>query len=171
MTEVIQKQRKINIDDLLVSKTDLQGSITYCNSSFMIYSGRNLEDLMGTRLIAIKHPDMPASIYRHMWEELKSINEVNCLLKNQNKEGDYYWTYLNATPNFDADSKHIGYLFVQRSASEQAIAYFDALYKEMSVMESQYQSDDEAMDASYQLLDNIAAAQGGHNEFVFTYYA
>ncbi len=170
VTEVSEKQRNINTDDILVSKTDLEGIITYCNGNFMIYSGHNLEDLVGTKHIAIKHPDMPKSIYRHLWKELKSINEVSCVLKNTNKAGESYWTYMNATPSFDTENKHIGYLFVQRSAYEKAIAYFDGLYKEMCVTESQHSSDDEAMDASYQLLDNVAAPQGGHNEFVFSYY-
>ncbi len=171
VTEASQKQRNINTKDILVSKTDLQGMITYCNSAFMIYSGRNLEDLVGTKHISIKHPDMPKSIYRHLWKELRDLHEVNCLLKNMNKAGETYWTFMNATPSFDAESKHIGYLFVQRSASEDAITYFDGLYKEMCVTESQHSSDDEAMDASYQHLDNVAAPQGGHNEFVFSYYA
>ncbi len=171
MTEVSQKQRNIKSDHILVSKTDLEGVITYCNVNFMIYSGHNLEDLVGTKHISIKHPDMPNSIYRHLWKELRSINEVNCVLKNTNKAGESYWTYMNATPSFDSDSKHIGYLFVQRNVSDAAIAYFDGLYKEMCVAESQHSSDDVAMDASYQLLDNVAASQGGHNEFVFSYYA
>lgn len=165
-----QKQRKIDPEDLIVSKTDLQGVITYCNAQFMIYSGYYLEELVGKKHISIKHPDMPESIYRHLWKELKSIHEVSCLSKNLNKDGAYYWTYMNATPSFDAESKHIGYLFVQRSASEDAIAYFEGLYKEMTITESQFQVDEEAMDASYQLLDNVAAPQGGHNEFVFSYY-
>lgn len=171
VTEVSQKQRNINTDEILVSKTDLEGLITYCNVNFMIYSGYNLEELVGTKHISIKHPEMPNSIYRHLWKELKDIHEVSCVLKNSNKAGESYWTFMNATPNFDADSKHIGYLFVQRSPSEEAIAYFNGLYKEMCLIESQHSSDGEAMDASYQLLDNAAIKQGGHNEFVFSYYA
>ena len=170
MADENQKHRMIDPEDLIVSKTDLQGKITYCNAQFMIYSGYYLEELIGKDHVSTKHSDMPKSIYRYLWKELKSINEVSCIIKNQTKDGAYYWSYMNATPSFDADSNHIGYLFVQRSASTEAIDCFDGLYREMVITESQYQDDDEAMDASYQLLDTIATSQGGHNEFVFSHY-
>lgn len=121
--------------------------------------------------MSLAHADMPESIFRQMWKGLEAIDEVCSLIKYQSNDGAYYWTFMNATPSFDSGSKHIGYMFVQRSASDEAIAYFEDLYKQMRALEPQDNVNDVAMDASYQLMENVAAAQGGHNEFVFSYYA
>ncbi len=170
LTSTKDKFKPVKPDDLLVSKTDLQGNITYCNSNFLIYSGYSSEKLIGKTIFSIAHIDMPQSIFRHIWSELKGFNEVCSLVKTQSKGGEFYWTFMNATPSFDSDSQLIGYFFVQRSASAEAISYFEALYRDMLAVESKSDPDISAMDASFQILDDIAATQGGHNEFVFSYY-
>lgn len=171
LTNNNKQVKLVQPDDLLVSKTDPQGNITYCNSNFLIYSGYSSEELIGKAMFSIAHTDMPQSIIRHIWSELKNFDEVCSLVKTQSKDGESYWTFLNATPSFDSDSQLIGHFFVQRSASAEAISYFEAMYGDMHAEESKSHTGISVMDASFQILDDVAAAQGGHNEFVFSYYA
>ncbi len=169
-TQLDQKQKNIEPDDLIVSKTDLEGKITYCNSEFMIYTGQNLEDLIGEKHTVITHSDMPQSIFRYMWKELEAYNEVCVVVKNRSKDDAYFWTFMTATPTFGTDNQLISHFFVQRSVSIETIAYFEALYQQMRAIELESESDEQGMDASFEIMNNVAVKQG-HNEFFYSYYA
>src|SRR5574343_509333 len=57
---VTQREYPLAPDVTLVSTTDLQGRITYCNSAFIEVSGYSRDELMGQPHNLIRHPDMPA---------------------------------------------------------------------------------------------------------------
>ncbi|MFK8066949.1 MAG: PAS domain-containing protein [Gammaproteobacteria bacterium] len=166
-----KKEKNIKDDDLIVSKTDLDGNITYCNSEFMVYTEQNLEDLIGERHVNLAHSDMPLSLFRYMWKELKVYNEVCTVIKNRTKSGGHFWTFMTTTPTFGVDNQLIGYFFVQRSISAETIAFFESLYKQMKTIELESESDEQGMDASFEMMTNAASKQGEHNEFVYSYYA
>jgi len=61
-------QREFEFPDsvTLVSTTDLEGRITYCNPAFIAVSGYAREELVGELHNLIRHPDMPAEAFRDM---------------------------------------------------------------------------------------------------------
>ena len=82
----------------LVSTTDLQSHITYCNPAFIAVSGFGREELMGQPHNIVRHPDMPPEAFRDMWETLRSGSPWSATVKNRRKNGDHYWVVANATP-------------------------------------------------------------------------
>ncbi len=82
----------------LVSTTDLQGRITYCNPAFIAVSGYAREELVGELHNLIRHPDMPAEAFRDMWDTLQQGHPWTGIVKNRRKNGDHYWVQANATP-------------------------------------------------------------------------
>ena len=54
----------------LVSTTDLQGRLLYCNPAFIEVSGFVREELLGQPHNLIRHPDMPEEAFRDMWETI-----------------------------------------------------------------------------------------------------
>ena len=86
----------------LVSTTDLQSHITYCNPAFVAVSGYDRGELIGQPHNLVRHPDMPQEAFRDMWETLKSGSPWSALVKNRRKNGDHYWVVANATPSADA---------------------------------------------------------------------
>ena len=58
---------KLSQDDMLVSKTDAQGIITYGNHNFIKISGYKESELIGSPHSIIRHPDMPKAIFYFMW--------------------------------------------------------------------------------------------------------
>ena len=48
---------------LIVSKTDLQGRITYINKDFLDISGFTEAELIGEPHNLVRHPDMPAEAF------------------------------------------------------------------------------------------------------------
>ena len=47
----------------LVTKTDLQGRITYVNQGFIDISGYSEQELIGENHNVVRHPDMPQAAF------------------------------------------------------------------------------------------------------------
>ena len=91
------KERKLSSDDILVSKTDIGGRITYGNETFIEVSGYSKEELIGHPHNIIRHPDMPKAIFYLMWQSIKRGQNIMAVVKNLTKDGRYYWV----TTDFD----------------------------------------------------------------------
>lgn len=59
-------------DANILSTTDLTSAITYANDDFIRISGYSREELQGSTHNLLRHPDMPAAAFAHMWQTLKS---------------------------------------------------------------------------------------------------
>lgn len=75
----------------LISATDPSGVILYCNDEFEAVSGFTRQELIGSQHNIVRHPDMPARVYEHMWQCLKAGKCWMGIVKNRCKNGDYYW--------------------------------------------------------------------------------
>ena len=51
-------------DEIIVSKTDTRGVITYANEVFLRLSGYTEEELLGRPHSIIRHPDMPRCVFK-----------------------------------------------------------------------------------------------------------
>ncbi len=115
----------------LVSTTDLQGRILYCNPAFVEVSGYSRSELLGQPHNLIRHPDMPAEAFRDLWATIQAGQPWSAPVKNRRKNGDYYWVMANVTPLFDG-TKVTGYVSVRTEASRAEIDAALALYTTMS---------------------------------------
>ncbi|HOB95726.1 MAG TPA: PAS domain-containing protein [Aquabacterium sp.] len=68
---VTQREHVLPPGTTLVSTTDLQSRITYCNPAFVEVSGFERDALMGQPHNIVRHPDMPAEADRDLWATLK----------------------------------------------------------------------------------------------------
>lgn len=171
MVTPTNKELKMKENDFIVSKTDVKGQITYCNDAFMEFSGYYEEELIGRSHNIIRHPDMPRSLFRLMWQTLQQENEFFGLIKNMCKNGAFYWTFANVTPSFSSDNKLLGYFSVRRYPKPEAVKIVQDLYQEMCIIEADAKtSSQDAMDASITILNNAVQNKGGYNEFICSFY-
>ncbi|MDP2097205.1 MAG: methyl-accepting chemotaxis protein [Methylobacter sp.] len=119
---------------ILVSRTDLMGRITYVNDAFVETSGFTREELIGAEHNIVRHPDMPSAAYEDLWKTLKQLRPWQGLVKNRCKNGDYYWVEANAMPLFK-DGKVYEYLSVRHPPKRDLIPAADMLYKKISAGE------------------------------------
>jgi len=77
--------------ELIISRTDLKGNITYVNETFAMISGYEADELIGKTHNIVRHPDMPKSIYKDLWETIQSGKSWQGFVKNRRKDGGYYW--------------------------------------------------------------------------------
>jgi aerotaxis receptor len=82
-------------DELIVSRTDLKGTITYVNETFSEISGYLKDELIGQKHSIVRHPDMPDCIFKDLWQTIKEKKQWNGNVKNIRKDSGFYW--VNAT--------------------------------------------------------------------------
>lgn len=145
------REIRLTDTDLMVSKTDPRGNITYCNRAFMRISGYNEKQVLNAQHNIVRHPDMPRGIYRHMWQTLQQGKEYFGYIKNLSSDGSYYWQFIHIVPDVDPDEKLQGYFAVRRKPRADAIASLEPIYKEMLALEKR-ENKEKAPDLSLALL-------------------
>ena len=127
---VSQTNYPIEPDDFLISRTDINGYITYANPRFIEVSGFSIEELMNEPHNVVRHPDMPPEVYRDMWATLREGLSWQGYVKNRRKNGDHYWVHANVVPVIDKGELQ-GYASLRSYAGEEKARYFDHLYRQM----------------------------------------
>lgn len=128
---VTDKEYALENDDVLISRSDTDGNITYANSDFVTVSGYTYDELIGSPQNLLRHPDMPPQVFKDLWETLKAGHTWQGVLKNRCKNGDYYWVQATVAALRDGDQV-VGYTSVQRRATQKAIQRAERVYATIS---------------------------------------
>jgi len=78
-------------DELIISRTNLEGMITYANETFCEISGYAESELLGKPHNMVRHPDMPSSVFKELWHTLKENKQWSGIVKNLRKDKGHYW--------------------------------------------------------------------------------
>lgn len=122
-------------DEFIVSKTDLRGKITYGNALFVEISGYDKEELLYQPHNILRHPDMPAVVFKYLWSQIEAKKEVFAYVVNQTKNRDFYWVFAYVTASSDENGKLIGYHSARRKPKKSALEIIQPLYKELLAIE------------------------------------
>jgi aerotaxis receptor len=68
---ITKTERHLKAGEYIVSKTDLEGRITYINRPFIEMSGFTEAELLGESHNIVRHPDMPPAAYQDLWRTLQ----------------------------------------------------------------------------------------------------
>lgn len=120
---------------LIVSRTDLQGRITHCNSAFVAMSGYSEAELIGQPHSILRHPDMPAAAFADLWQTVQSGEKWHGYVKNLRKDGRYYWVFAVVIPNI-RDGLVVSYTSVRRKPAQRRVDEVVTLYRQMKAAEA-----------------------------------
>jgi PAS domain S-box-containing protein len=156
-------------DQIIVSKTDPQGRLTYVNGLFVEISGYAEHELIGQPHNVIRHPDMPRSVFRLLWERIASGEELFAYVVNLSADGGHYWVLAHVTPTFGPSGEIVGYHSNRRTASPEALARIQELYAALRAEERRHDHTPTAIAAGQQLLEaTLAEAGQTYDEFVWS---
>jgi PAS domain S-box-containing protein len=161
-------EKRMRESDVIVSKTDTKGRITYGNRIFVEFSGYSLLELLGTQHNIIRHPDMPRGVFKYLRDPIATDKEVFAYVKNMAKDGSFYWVWTNVTPDRDAQGVINGYFSVRRQPKRGAVDAMADVYRIMLEEERKAGSRD-ACAASLGWLVNVLNSKGvGYDEFILS---
>ncbi|MBL8932464.1 MAG: PAS domain S-box protein [Kineosporiaceae bacterium] len=152
--------RDFDPEEIIVSKTDPKGIITYTNDVFLRVSGYTREELIGAPHNIIRHPDMPRGVYRLLWQELTAGREVFALVENLCRDGASYWVLAHVTPSRDAGGRVVGYHSNRRRPDPEWITAIRPVYARMRAVEQGHPRPAEAARASLESLEGELAQSG-----------
>lgn len=95
---------------LIISKTDLEGNITYVNNHFCTISGYTEEELIGNSHKLIRHQETSDEVYESLWKTIESGRVWEGELKYRSKRGDDYYVKSFILPMKDAEGVIVEYL-------------------------------------------------------------
>lgn len=156
-------------DEIIVSKTDLKGRITYANEVFQKVSGFSEEELLGQPHSIIRHPDMPRCVFKLLWDTLKAREEIFAYVKNMAQNGDNYWVFAHVTPTFDSQDQIIGYHSNRRVPDRHQVQLFDGLYRQLLHEEQCHRDWRDGMEAAGRMLQEIVKEKHmEYEQFIFS---
>jgi PAS domain S-box-containing protein len=156
-------EHRFSQGEILVSKTNTRGIITYANEKFIALSGYSQKELLGQPHNLTRHPKMPRIIFKLLWKELKAGQEINAYVVNLAKDGGYYWVFANVTPSFDVTGNIIGFHSTRRRPNRKGLAAIRPLYELLRKHEIVG-----GIDASEIILHSFLKEKGlDYDEFIF----
>ncbi|OPZ77298.1 MAG: Aerotaxis receptor [Alphaproteobacteria bacterium ADurb.Bin438] len=156
-------------EEIIVSKTDKKGVITYANDVFINICGYTEQELIGTQHNIVRHAYMPRCVFKLLWDTVQKGQEIFAYVINRCKNGDHYWVFAHVTPSFDDKGNIIGYHSTRRVPNREILnEVIIPLYKMLLEEEQKYKNPKEAMMAGEKMLFNILKEQNlEYDEFIF----
>ena len=157
-------------NEIIVSKTDLVGRMTYVNQTFCRVAGYRESELLGQPHNIIRHPDMPRAVFKLLWDTIMAKKEIFAYVKNKTKDGGFYWVFAHVTPSLDKQNNIAAYHSNRRAPNRATIdKVIIPLYRATLAEEARHKNGKASLAAGVEFLTNQLAARGGsYDEFILT---
>lgn len=162
-------ERRFGEEEIIVSKTDLGGRITYANDVFQRVAGYTESELIGAPHSIVRSPAMPRAVFALLWKTIQAGHEIFAYVVNLARNGDHYWVLAHVTPTRDASGAVIGYHSNRRRPDAGAIGRITPLYEDLVAIECQAPDRRDGLAAGVARLESVLASRGqAYDEFVWS---
>lgn len=161
-------ERFFEDDEIIVSKTDLKGRMTYLNDVFLRLAGYTEKECLGEPHAKIRHPDMPRCIFKLLWDYIQDGREIFAYVVNRSANGDHYWVLAHVTPSKDRNGTVVGYHSNRRTPNRKILEEtIIPLYKQLLAEEGKHASSKDGMAASLAMIVKLLEQSGvEYDEFI-----
>ncbi|MEH6631774.1 MAG: PAS domain S-box protein [Halopseudomonas aestusnigri] len=165
--EHLGKEVFFDRNELIVSKTDLKGRLTYTNEIFLDIAGYTEDEVMGKPHNVIRNPNMPRAVFELLWETIAQGEEIFAFVVNSAKNGDHYWVIAHVTPSRE-NGEVIGYHSTRRVPNQEVIKKIvEPLYNQLKAIEDTHPNKKEGIAESVKAFKAILAERDqSYNEFI-----
>ena len=155
--------------ELIVSKTDLKGRITYANDVFLRLAKYPRAEVIGAPHSLIRHPEMPRCVFKLLWDTIQTKKELFAYIVNMARDGDHYWVFAHVTPTFDANRNIVGFHSNRRKPDNAQLEKIKPIYARLLAEENRHDSRKDGMHRGHDMLVDMLKGKGlDYDEFVFS---
>lgn len=167
-TNLTGKERFFDDNEIIVSKTDTKGKLTYVNDVFLRLADYTERECLGQPHSMIRNPDMPRCIFKLLWDTIQDGKEIFAYVVNRSANGDHYWVVAHVTPSRDERGNIIGFHSNRRTANRQILeGTIIPLYKQLKAEEDRHANSKDGMAASMKMLEALYKDKGmEYGEFI-----
>ncbi|MCR9145204.1 MAG: methyl-accepting chemotaxis protein [bacterium] len=126
--KITDQENEILDTDVIISRTDLKGRITYVSDDFARISEYKPEEMVGQAHNLVRHPEVPPEIFADLWKTIQSGNVWNGVIKNRARSGNYYWVDATVAPIYESGER-AGYMSVRRKVGADTVQAWEAQYE------------------------------------------
>ncbi len=160
---------KMGEDELIVSKTDLTGKITYANDTFLKMAKLTEEQAIGAPHSIIRHPKMPRAVFKLLWDRINNGLETFAYVLNFSSNGDHYWVFAHVTPTYNNVGKIIGFHSNRRKPDQKAIDQIIPIYETLLQIENNNPNPKAGIEQSFAaLVKTLEDANTDYDRFIFS---
>jgi len=119
----------------IISKTDVNGIITFVNDEFCNISGYSRSELIGHNHNIVRHPDVESSKYKLLWETIKKKEVYKDTVKNMAKDGSTFYVNTTVIPILDEDENIVEFIAIRYDVTKEVLLKEELLKKEIEYEE------------------------------------
>ncbi len=117
--QLLQEYHDVMDKSSIVSKTNLDGVITYVNDKFCKVSAYDRDEIIGKTHYIIKHPDNSSPLYEDIWKTIQNSKQVwRGIMKNLSKNQEDYYLDSTIKPIMNNQGEIVEYISLQHDVSE-----------------------------------------------------
>jgi PAS domain S-box-containing protein len=119
----------------IVSKTDINGIITFANEEFCKISKYSQDELIGKNHNIVRHPDVPPEAFKKLWDTILAKKTYKATVKNMAKDGSTFYVNTTVIPILDEDDNIVEFVAIRYDVTE-AVMTAKELEKKEKELES-----------------------------------
>ena len=105
----------------IISKTDTKGIITFVNDEFCKISGYSEDELLGQNHNIVRHPDIPSSKFKSLWDTINSKEIYKGTVKNLTKDGKAFYVNTTIIPILDEDKNIVEFIAIRYDVTNEVL--------------------------------------------------
>lgn len=119
----------------IVSKTDINGVITFVNDEFCELCGYSKEELIGQKHSIIKHPDNPKESFEPLWQNILAKKIHKSTVKNLSKDGRVFFVNTTIIPILDEKEDIVEFIAIRYDVTNEMLLQEKLINKELELAE------------------------------------
>ncbi|WP_373001426.1 PAS domain S-box protein [Sulfurimonas sp.] len=119
----------------IISRTDIDGIITFVNDEFCKISGYSKDELIGKNHNIVRHPDVPASRFKTLWDTILEKKIYKDTVKNLAKNGSTFYVNTTVIPILDEDDDIAEFIAIRYDVTKEVFYKEQLLKKEKELEE------------------------------------
>ncbi len=114
----------------IISKTDVDGIITFVNDEFCNISGYSKSELIGQNHNIVRHPDVKDEKFKLLWDTITNKEIYKDTVQNLAKDGSTFYVNTTVIPILDKDGNIVEFIAIRYDVTKEVILKQKLLKKE-----------------------------------------